>query len=558
MVTNRLSLDTSTLNELLERAQGNPLFLELVISQVIDDGRLLKGRSGFKLRSQADILLPPSIQEIWWRRLSAIVDVDGHIWQSLEIAAVLGHAVVYDEWASVCQNAGVEIDASVLETLADAELLVLHPTQFEFQHVLLRDFLVYWARQHQRAKTWHRCAAETLDRTSQRSPERLGIHWLEADRPKQALPYLIEACDHASRVHDYRGLMRLLRYRVSAVRRSGFSLQSHEWQMAINRWHFYLRVTGHADKARHRTSLSVKRCRAGKLKLALSRALVENSLNCAIAGDLESALSSQREACDIAQRLGELELYIANTHGVGKLLVHMRRYEEALEYLNKTIALVDTHQIRHIDKQSALGDLAEIHKNQGRLLQANAYVVQAMELIDDNTPPYRVAMTSTMAGLLALEAGNFAEAQQCLEKARSELKKIGNLGQWGPELYLAEVYAMQDDWQSAHNMAMQAAETVRRFQIGSGITVLNCYFCLTTAFLGRLRAFDEHIEVFAGEHTMISPEAIDYVSRAAHRLARSHPERARKAHQAVAAHYGKLGLNERAERAERSALELRI
>ena len=124
-----------------------------------------------------------------------------------------------------------------------------------------------------------------------------------------------------------------------------------------------------------------------------------------------------------------------------------------------------------------------------------------------------------MAGLLALEAGNFAEAQQCLEKARSELKKIGNLGQWGPELYLAEVYAMQDDWQSAHNMAMQAADTVRRFQIGSGITVLNCYFCLTTAFLGRLRAFDEHIEVFAGEHTMISPEAIDYVSRAAHRLA---------------------------------------
>ena len=161
----------------------------------------------------------------------AIVDVDGHIWQSLEIAAVLGHAVVYDEWASVCQNAGVEIDASVLETLADAELLVLHPTQFEFQHVLLRDFLVYWARQHQRAKTWHRRAAETLDRTSQRSPERLGIHWLEADRPKQALPYLIEACDHASRVHDYRGLMRLLRYRVSAVRRSGFSLKvmSGKW-----------------------------------------------------------------------------------------------------------------------------------------------------------------------------------------------------------------------------------------------------------------------------------------------------------------------------------------
>ena len=57
---------------------------------------------------------------------------------------------------------------------------------------------------------------------------------------------------------------------------------------------------------------------------------------------------------------------------------------------------------------------------------------------------------------------------------------------------------------------------------------------------------------------MISPEAIDYVSRAAHRLARSHPKRAHKAHQAVAAHYGKLGLNERAEIAERSALELRV
>jgi class 3 adenylate cyclase len=147
---------------LLERAEGNPLFLEQLIGGLIDSGALHRRDGEWTLdRSATADRLPDSIHALLAARIDLLNAADKHI---LQEAAVIGRAFWPDAVAASTAQHAVE---TALRSLEAKDLIVMRTsssiggqTEFAFKHALVRDVaygaipLARRARSHARVAEW--------------------------------------------------------------------------------------------------------------------------------------------------------------------------------------------------------------------------------------------------------------------------------------------------------------------------------------------------------------------------------------------------------------------
>ncbi|MFO7664200.1 MAG: AAA family ATPase [Chloroflexota bacterium] len=191
---------------ILDKAEGNPLFVEEVVHHLIEHGYLVREGKGLPWKTTGlvdSIQLPDSLQALLTARIDRL---DEATRRTVQIAAVIGRFFPRSPLAALVEQPEL-LDQQLLE-LQRMELIrettrVPEPG-YTFYHALTHEATYNTILLKQR-RIMHRQVAETIetlreDNLSVVAPV-LAHHFAEGDAPERALPYLIMAADSALQLH---------------------------------------------------------------------------------------------------------------------------------------------------------------------------------------------------------------------------------------------------------------------------------------------------------------------------------------------------------------------
>ncbi|HKY59913.1 MAG TPA: AAA family ATPase [Gemmatimonadota bacterium] len=191
---------------LLERAQGNPLFLEEMLRSLVDQGVVVRDGDEWRLVAERGVSeVPATIQGIILSRVDRLDAGTRHV---LQAAAVIGRVFGRRLLEQVApQVTGRELDLEDALALLERHDLVyldrlVPDEEYSFKHVLTRD-TVYGSLLRGRRAALHAAVARALETLHpdllEEHCEQLARHYDEADDAGKALEYLWMAGDKARR-----------------------------------------------------------------------------------------------------------------------------------------------------------------------------------------------------------------------------------------------------------------------------------------------------------------------------------------------------------------------
>jgi len=179
---------------ILDKAEGNPFFLEEIIRSLLDAG-LVEQQDGH-WRATADIIrlqIPDTLVGVITARLDRLEDTDRQV---IQAAAVLGREFDHDALADLIGDAP-RLGGS-LSTLRRRELIRrAGPGRDSFKHGLTQE-AAYESLLLSRRRQLHHLAAEALARRAPDRAAEIARHYLAARQTAQALPYLVAAGHQAA------------------------------------------------------------------------------------------------------------------------------------------------------------------------------------------------------------------------------------------------------------------------------------------------------------------------------------------------------------------------
>jgi ABC-type oligopeptide transport system substrate-binding subunit/class 3 adenylate cyclase len=206
---------------LLDRAEGNPFFLEELVRSLVDAGALHHDDAGWRYDHAVAVEVPPTVEKVILARVDRLTS---ECRATLTAASVIGRNFGLPLLAGVA--GGEERLREPLRELQRLELVRQHrrwpQPEFRFKHVLIQE-AVYRTIVGPERRRLHREAALWLEGRADSSDDGLSLlahHWLAAEDESKAVDYLARAGDKARQEHaldeaieHYRELLPLLEKR---------------------------------------------------------------------------------------------------------------------------------------------------------------------------------------------------------------------------------------------------------------------------------------------------------------------------------------------------------
>jgi class 3 adenylate cyclase/tetratricopeptide (TPR) repeat protein len=189
---------------ILEKAEGNPLFLEEVVRHLVERGDLSRAEEGnWAVAPTAAITLPDSLQALLTARIDRLDDATR---RTLQVASVIGRSFSRGPLAALVDDPDA-LDGQLVELqrmeLAREVSRLPEPT-YAFSHTLTQE-AVYNTILLKQRRALHRRVAEVIE--SLRGEDLnavapvLAHHFIEGEAPERALHYLLMAAGDALRLH---------------------------------------------------------------------------------------------------------------------------------------------------------------------------------------------------------------------------------------------------------------------------------------------------------------------------------------------------------------------
>jgi tetratricopeptide (TPR) repeat protein len=211
----------------LQKAEGNPFFIEEVVRTLIESGLVHRDESGMHWQASAQaasemaLSIPDTLQALLLARIDRL-EKDAR--RTLQLASVIGRAFYYRVLQAIAdmQNS---LDQQLL-TLQRAELIregARWPElEYMFRHELTRDAAYNSILRRQR-RLYHRAVGETIenlfpDRLAEEA-HRLAYHFEQAQDASKALKYYRLAGDTAARLYANQEAVDHYRRAISFARR---------------------------------------------------------------------------------------------------------------------------------------------------------------------------------------------------------------------------------------------------------------------------------------------------------------------------------------------------
>ena len=182
--------------QIIERAGGNPYFIEEVVRTFIDEGAVVMKESGFEVTDRLTTMsIPRTINEVLMARIDRL---DQKTRDLVKTASVIGRSFFYRILAEVART--IEDMDSRLEYLEEIQLIRerkrMEELEYLFKHALAQE-VAYDSILVQRRKELHKDVADSIEKIfNERLHEFYGMlayHYSQAEDPDKTEEYLIKA-----------------------------------------------------------------------------------------------------------------------------------------------------------------------------------------------------------------------------------------------------------------------------------------------------------------------------------------------------------------------------
>jgi tetratricopeptide (TPR) repeat protein len=405
---------------ILEKAEGNPFYVEEVIRGLLEAGVIVREDGAWRAtRAIGQIEVPDSLAGVIAARLDRL---EREAKQVAQGASVIGRAFAFPILAEV-QGSGPTLDRALTD-LQRRELVRevrrIPDRLFMFKHALTQE-TVYASVLLSRRRTLHRRVAECIERLYGEALEAhlaaLSYHYFEAGVWEKALEYGRRMGEKAQTIYAPRDAIDHFSRALEAARHLGGEAPT---DLLRARGQAYETV-GDPEAAAADYRASLEGGRAAGDRRAEWQALLDLGLF-SLGWEFAKAGDYFREALGLARRLDDRSLVARSLNRFGNWLVNvdrategLRHHEEALAIfreMNDRRGMADTYDLLALASAFATGDAAA----------AAAYYDEAAALYEELDD--RQALVSTLANIA--QFGGFYLQPTMLAGGRSLADAVGS------------------------------------------------------------------------------------------------------------------------------------
>ena len=371
---------------ILERAGGNPLYLEEVIRSIIDD-KSIEQRNGrwLAVKEVEDIEVPSTVQDVIMARIDRLEEEPKYV---LQCASVIGRSFEYDLLLYLMPNGRPVTDAvrssldEHLEELEDMGFISREDSSeyaFKFRHVLIQN-VAYSAILKRRCKKLHEMIGHYIEEAHSRRLDEfyeiLAYHYTNSDNIEASLSYLAKAGNKnrksftgsvESAFRYFRKALDILSQPVSSPFYDDSSSLTHDDYTLYKRDIYDGIGEVYEDLGEYEMALSsfetvLHIAEQTKDYRAKAKALRQIANNKTQMGGWEAALEAYEESLTIARELGDLPQMGIVYDSIGYGYFERGDLDEAEKYFQKALEIAkQSGDLRLIgDASNDLGTLASI------------------------------------------------------------------------------------------------------------------------------------------------------------------------------------------------------
>ena len=497
---------------ILDRAEGNPLYLEEVLRSLMNDGLLTEGENGRWQFSQtvATITVPETLEGVLLARLDRLEELCR--WTA-QVASVVGRSFPYDVLNHITSGRndqpleGYVSELQLVEMIREAQ----HNPElvYAFIHSLLQE-VAYNSLAVSSRKTYHRLVAAFLEdgRSSgwgdvDSLPPLIAHHAYMGEDWQRALKYQLVAGEQAQNLsanQDAIGHFQKARHCAAQLDEFDTAVAQQKIHLALSQLYI---GTGQYDQALEhlpiayelaesnqdgagKTAVCRWRARLHELKGEYPQAFTwiekgladETQRNTAeyaqillIAGLInirqgqqDEALEQCRSALEIAQKLGEVTA-LARAYNLLGITSLSSDSNEAISRFERAFELYQ--QAGDVQGQATSHNLiANAYFNLGRWRRADFHYRQALRIFEQIGDIYNQAIAYNNLGGIAKNRGQLEEALAYYQEGLQLAEKLGGSG-WivgGIQMNLGATYVRQQNVAQAYHHLHQSRSYYEQVQ----------------------------------------------------------------------------------------------
>ena len=411
---------------LIERANGNPFFVEEIVQTLVDTRVLEGSRGSYRLgRPFSTIEVPPTVQAVIAARIDVLPQVGKRL---LQEAAVIGHDIPFGLLHAICGLTENELRSHV-DDLEAAEFLYttqLFPDlQYSFKHSLTHE-VAYREVLHEHRRGIHARVVEVIETLYAdhlgEHVERLAHHAVQGGLPEKSVHYLHQAGVKAaarSALAEARACFEQALDILKQLPETAATLeQAFEIRLELRT---VLRQLGEVREMLNQ--LREAEALAERLKDDLRRGRVCSFMTAVLSNldQLDEAVVTGTRCVEIAQRTGDLRLSIIAGSNLAEPYYLRGDYEQAVEIATGNLAALPREWVQEYFGMAVpasvltWGWLIMSLAHLGRFREAAEYEAEAIRIATATKHAHTIGWAHLTASKLRLLQGDFAKAHFLLE-----------------------------------------------------------------------------------------------------------------------------------------------
>jgi serine/threonine protein kinase/tetratricopeptide (TPR) repeat protein len=423
-----------TLRDLVvDRADGNPFYIEELIKALIDDRIIVKGEPSWSVDTTrlSTVRVPATLTGVLQARLDTLPQP---LHQLLQRASVAGR-IFWDAAAIHLSRESAGLDADevqeMLANLRDREMILQREesgfagtVEYVFRHAILRDVTYDTVIPRQR-RALHRLVADWLiEIGGERAGEHtllVAEHYARAEEASLAAAQLAKAGERALQLSalDEAGTL------IQRAREMLTAPEHAEQRIRVDLLRAELEgIRGTYGKSVEILKPALEEARSIGNATLQAQILGQLGRLCMWQADAPGAKKHLEEALAMARAAGDTETLIFNLRQLGNALT-LHAPEEGLSYLRESVELAQKHGNRQAEGHG-LNSVAIAHSLLGELAEAEATYQRGLEL--NRTIKNRVSEAMILSNLAGLHGvmGDLDRADREVRDAMAIAKELGS------------------------------------------------------------------------------------------------------------------------------------
>jgi predicted ATPase/class 3 adenylate cyclase len=467
------NLPTSIRDLILERAQGNPLFLEELLRSLIDAGYVIvesdRAVASDKITQLDAIDIPDTVHGVIGARIDRLAPSNK---DTLQTASVLGRSFqrrVLEHLNTDSTTIGTELDELTRTDFIEAETDLL--TEYMFKHVFTQE-AAYNGMLRSRRRVLHQTAAETIEtlfpeRVEELAPNLAG-HYEAAGNTDMAIFYLLQAAEHAVEIYANDEALDFVARGLAITDEGDARFELLTYRCGV------LSVIGQRDGEREaiealETIAQAHDDDSKRLVVETKHVGLSESL-----GEWEDVVRGAERMLALAGRLDDAEAEASAHIARGRGLARMSQLDEAERELQRSIAIADNagpEKAFQRIKLKATTNLGMVHFGRKDFDRSRATAESALMLAEEIGDRYVEGTIHQNLGILGLSFGDYSYCRSHLTKTIQIAREIGSQNMAvGGLSGLGEAEFLDGNYTEALEASLEALAIARDIEAGWWIT----------------------------------------------------------------------------------------